>query len=352
MVYVAVRRAYLRDRVAAVSNRTAEVVNGEPLTVLDHGRRFLQVRTAKNETGWIEDHLVIDEKTYDAFKRLAADNTKDPITATAVLNDELYMHVAPGRDTDHFYLLPANTKVTLLIRAAVPKSGLPPASLAKLAQPAQDANKPASAHSPASPQSAPPPPMEDWWLVRDAKGDTGWMLASRLYVDVPDAIAEYGEGQNFVGAWQIATVNDPQSNAPNHEVPEYLTVMAPPQSGLPYDFNQVRIFTWSRNHHRYETGFRLHPIEGYLPVKIFTAAGPKGFGQVPAFSFLLGSNGNVKVDPETGITRPVNPRTIEYELVDTQAKRIGPDMAPIETRHGEAKTDAKKPRHTASRKHR
>ncbi len=348
-VYVCVRRTYLRDRVAAVSNRTAEVLNGQTLTVLEHGRRFLRVRTPDGKTGWIEDHLVIDQKTYDAFQKLATDNRNDPVTATAVLDDQLYMHVSPGRDTDHFYLLPANSKVTLLIRASVPKSGQAPASLARLAEAAPQG---ASAKGQASgPQQPPPPPMEDWWLARDAKGNTGWMLASRLYIDVPDAIAEYGEGQDFVGAWKIATINDPQSDAPNHEVPEYLTVMAPPQSGLPFDFNQVRIFTWSRNHHRYETGFRLHPIQGFLPVKIFTAPGPKG-SEVPAFSFLLGYNDNVKVDPETGVARPVNPRTIEYELIDTQVKRIGPDMAPIEIRHEGEKRAAKKLHHPARHKRR
>lgn len=353
MVYVCVRRTSLRDRVAPVSNRTAEVVNGEALTVLEHGRRFLRVRTATNQTGWIEEHMVIDEETYDAFQKLAADNQDDPITATAILNDELYMHVAPGRDADHFYLLPANTKLKLLIRAAVPKSGQPPASLARLAEPSRPADKkaPSTKDSESARPEAPPPPMEDWWLARDAKGDTGWMLGSRLYIDVPDAIAEYGEGQRFVGAWQIATVNDPKSDAPNHEVPEYLTVMAPPQSGLPFDFDQVRIFTWSRLHHRYETGFRLHPIDGFLPVKVFTAPGPKG-GEVPAFSFLLGSNGNVKVDPESGVTRPINPRTIEYELIDTQTRRIGPDLAPLEIRHERAKPAGKKSRRTTRNKRR
>lgn len=349
MVYVCVRRTYLRDRVAPVSNRTAEVVNGEALTVLEHGRRFLHVRTAKNQTGWIEEHMVIDEQTYDAFRKLAIDHRDDPITATAIVDDELYMHDAPGRDADHFYLLPANTKVELLIRASVPKSGSPPASLARLAQPAANGAAPNGKAS--EPNQPPPTPMEDWWLARDAKGNTGWMLASRLYIDVPDAIAEYGEGQDFVGAWKIATVNDPQSDAPNHEVPEYLTVMAPPQSGLPFDFNQVRIFTWSRNHHRYETGFRLHPIQGFLPVRIFTAPGPKGT-PVPAFSFLLGSTEDVKFNPNTGITRPVNPRTIEYELIDTQVRRIGPDLAPINTRLGETRRVERKPRHPARHKRR
>jgi hypothetical protein len=163
------------------------------------------------------------------------------------------------------------------------------------------------------------------------------LLASRVDIDVPDAIAEYGEGQRFIGTWQIATVNDPESSAPNHQVPMYLALMAPAKSGLPFDFDQVRVFTWSKGHHRYETGFRLHPINGFLPVKIYTAQTPQG--TVPAFSFQIATTDDVTTDPDTGIVRPAAPRTIEYEMIDTMVKRIGADTAPISTKHepGQAK---------------
>lgn len=346
MVYVSARKAYLRDRVAAVSNRTGAVTNGEALEVLEHGRRFLRVKTPGNQTGWIEQHMVIDQATYDAFSQLAGQHKNDAPAAIATLRDDLYMHITPGRTTDRFYLLPGEAKVKLLERASVPKAGpggAAPVPLAKLAEPAQAAGKgkspQASAAKPEAVPALPPPPMEDWWLARDASGHTGWLLANRVDVDVPDAIAQYGEGQRFVGAWQIATINDPESSAPNHQVPEYLTVLAPPGSGLPFDFDQVRLFTWSRNHHRYETGFRLHPIRGFLPVQITTAQTPSG--SVPAFSFLLASGDDITTDPETGVNRPVSSRTIQYELIDTTVKRIGADTAPISTRREEQKKTVK-----------
>jgi hypothetical protein len=354
MVYVSIRQTFLHDRVAPVSNRVAEVTNGQALEVVEHGRRFLRVKTEKNEVGWIEEHAVIDQKTYDGFAQLASQHKNDAVAATATLRDDLAMHLLPGRDTERFYLLAGNTKVQLLARASAPKKSaeitgpLPAPDDAnageekKNAQPAPGAKTGAARKAmPAEPEAAlEAPVMEDWWLARNGEGHTGWLLASRLDVDVPDDVAQYAEGQRIVGAWILTKVNDPDSDFPDHKAPEYLTVMTP-GSGLPFDFDQVRVFTWSLKHHRYETGFRLHPIQGFLPVRISTADTPKG--KVPAFSFLLGSNNAIATDPSTGITRPVAPRTINYEMIDTQVKRIGPDMAPIPVGHepGEKKAAGK-----------
>jgi SH3-like domain-containing protein len=346
-VYVSARQMYLHDRVAAVSNRVAEVVNGQPLEILEHGRRFLKVKTQKNEIGWIEEHAVIDGKTYAAFDQLATQHKQDPVVATATLRDDLYLHVLPGRETEHFYLLAGNAKVQLLARASVPKTGQPTfGPVAKPAVPKPGPNPPLAVKSPtqapvhpprnASPLVTPPvmaPPivMEDWWLVRDASGHAGWMLASRLDVDVPDAVGVYAEGQRMVGAYVLTKVKDSEATTADGEMPEYVTVLSPPGAGESFDFDQVRVFTWSLKRHRYETAFRLHPIQGFLPVQTGFQPGPGG--SVPVFSFQIASSPNLNVDPATGIAHPASMRTIHYAMNDTLVKRIGPDMGPIPVGH-------------------
>ncbi len=66
-VYVTAKQTFLRDRVAAVSNRTATVENGDKLQVLERGRRFVRVQTAKGETGWIDEKAVATQEIFDQF---------------------------------------------------------------------------------------------------------------------------------------------------------------------------------------------------------------------------------------------------------------------------------------------
>ena len=53
----------------------------------------------------------------------------------------------------------------------------------------------------------------------------------------------------------------------------------------------------------------------------------------PVFSFAIANGPDVSVDPETGITRPVSPRTLSFRLEGNMVKRTGSDQAPIILTH-------------------
>ena len=294
-VYVWARGTYLRDRVAAVSNRVAEVSNGQRLQVVEHGRRFLKVRTDKGETGWIEDHGVIDQQTYDKFTQLATDNASTPVVATAVLRDDYWLRDAPGRTSDRFYLLPENDKLQLLKRASVPRPVPPQALPVPLEKPVSRTN--------ADPAPTPPPPaLEDYWLIRDGGGRVGWVRARTLDEDVPDAIAGLAEGQKIVGAYVLRKVNDPDANVPGNQVAEYVAFLSQWKDGLPYDFDQVRVFTWNTKKHRYETAYRERNLVGYLPVTVKEASSENQ--EPPTFSFRVAASDQVALDSQTGMVNP------------------------------------------------
>jgi SH3-like domain-containing protein len=359
-VYVMAKQTYLRDRVAAVSNRTATVENGDRLKVLEHGRRFVRVQTEKGEQGWIDEKVVATQDIFDQFDALKKQHETAPAVASAVVRDDVYLHASPGRDTARFYRLPEGEKLKLLVRATLPKplppgmrAAAPPVAAAKdLA--AKDAKVPPEPEVPADPV------MEDWWLVRDSRGDTGWLYSRMMDVDAPDAITRYSEGQRIVGAYVLTTVNDPEAPQDEKNIPEYVTVLSPYKAGLTYDFDQVRVFTWNVKKHRYETGYRDRNIEGYLPVEIKTATDPYGKSPTsatpaPTFSYrvLADDSGPVIPDPVTGAIVPGKTVLKTYRLESNLVRRVlqpgtpAPGEAhpqPIAEKKKALKTKAKKKR--------
>lgn len=319
-VYVTAKKTYLRDRVAAVSNRTATVENGEKLKVLEHGRRFLRVQTDKGEQGWIDEKIVASQQVYDQFQALAAEHKDDPTVSTAVVSDDVYLHIAPGRESERFYRLEEGDKLQLLKRASLPRpipSWVQPVAKAKDAGPVK-------------------PAMEDWWLVRDQRGETGWMVSRIMNVNVPDTLVRYSEGQRVVGAYVLTTVNDPDAPGDNKNIPEYVTVTSPYEAGLPYDFNQARVFIWNVKKHRYETSYRDKNIEGYLPVTVKMAADPYGktpdtSAPAPTFSYrvLSADAPPVVPDPTTGYIVPGQTIVKTFRLEGNLVRRVLPPGAPV-----------------------
>jgi hypothetical protein len=349
-VYVTARQVFLRDRVAAVSNRTGTATNGEKLVVLDRTRRAIKVRTPRGEVGWVEEKLTADQKTADQFVALADTHQKDPVIAVATARDEVYLHAAPGRETPRFYRLAEGDTLRLLERATVPKVAPAPAPVAKPAAkgaaPAAEADKDTTEKLPEEGSAsntpvasgpvvaAAPPVMEDWWLTRNGKGQTGWILGRMIDVTVPDTLARYAEGQRIVGAYVLHTVDDPDSGMLDNgktveEIPEYVTFLSPYKSGLPYDFDQVRVFIWNLKKHRYETAFREHNMLGYLPATMGTMKDPYSTGalaqmSLPSFSYrVLAASAPIPApDPVTGLVQPAELITKTYRLEGNICRRI------------------------------
>jgi hypothetical protein len=164
------------------------------------------------------------------------------------------VHVLPGRKTASLFPLEEKQKVALLKRQTVNRNAVS-------APPKDPDAEPESSEEEST--SGQPVVWEDWWLVRDAQQRVGWVLGHSLYVDVPDEIATYAEGQRMIAAFALDEMDDE-----GKKVSDYLVAYSEPKDGLPYDFDQVRVFTWNKRKHRYEGAYRERRLTGSLPISI------------------------------------------------------------------------------------
>ena len=283
--YVSAAQAGLRDQVSTMYNRVGTVKNGERVEVLEREKRFSRVRTASGIEGWIEQRYLVDQQTYDGLQKLTQENLSDPVQAPAVLRNDSNLHLTPGRETEHLYQLSAGAKVSILKRSTAEKQPGVAAGPAKSAR--------ASGGKSSTGKSSASPALEDWWLVRDAENRVGWVLARMVDLDVPLDIAQYAEGQRFIAFFALNQVEDPAKEGSDKKVSQYLCAITEPHDGLPYDYDQVRVFTWNVKKHRYETAYREHGLNGVLPVTVTSENFDKE-GTLPVFILhVKDDSGNV-----------------------------------------------------------
>ena len=249
IAYVSAPQAILRDRVSAVFSKTGTVKNGDRVQILEREHHFVRVRTASGVEGWIEQRSLVPQQVYDGFQKLSQQAQSEAVQATGTTRNDTNIHLDPGRETEHLYQLNQGSKVSILQRATAEKTV--PGGMAKPASSKNESAKPVT------------PLMEDWWLIRDPDGRVGWVLARFVDLDVPLEIAQYAEGQRIVAFFVLNQVADGDK-----KVPQYLVVLTEPKDGLPFDYNQVRVFTWNVRKHRYETAYREHNLDGFLPVTL------------------------------------------------------------------------------------
>lgn len=308
-MYVSVPETSLRDRIATMYNKVGTVHNGDRVEILEKQRRFYRVRSTTGQEGWVEMRSLVPQDVFDGFQKLVQENANAPVQAHGSTRAELNMHLTPSRDGERLYQLKDGEKVEVLKRATAEKNppqapkpvvakapaasnaASPPAKpkpTAKQANAAPDASVP-SPKAPAAPvpvkdkpaataEAAKPPVMEDWYLVRNSAGHVGWVLLRMVDLDIPLEVAQYAEGQRIMGYFVLNTVQDDDK-----QVPQYLVCLNEPKDGLPWDFNQIRVFTWNRARHRYETAYRERNLQGFLPATIGHRVFEKE-GDLPTFT--------------------------------------------------------------------
>jgi SH3 domain-containing protein len=287
--YVSAPQAILRDQVAAVYNKMGVVKNSERVEVLDRDRRYVKVRTAAGVEGWVEQRYLVTQQVYDGFQKLQQSVQNDPVQATGITRNDTNIHLTPDRNGDHLYQLTEGAHVSMLKRAATPKL------------------------LPGEQQKAKTDPgsklvdLEDWWLVRDAQGHTGWVLGRMLDVDAPLDVAQYAEGQRIVACFPLDEVTDGDK-----KVPEYLMLLTEPKDGMPYDFNQIRVFSWNVKRHRYETAYRERGLVGELPVTVSRENFGKE-GNLPTFTIHARDNDGTERQKTYKFDTPIVKRALSPE---------------------------------------
>ena len=303
VAYVTVPQLYLRDQVAATYHKVELVKNGDRLEVLERARRFVRVRTNGGKEGWVEQRYLTGQDTFDQLLKLAAEYKSASVQGSGTTRNDTNIHLLPARDADHIYQVKEGEQVQVLKRATSPKPQT--ALLIPVKQPTgrKLEEKPA---------------MEDWWLVRDTQGHTGWVLSRMIDLNIPIEISQYAEGQRIVGAFQLDEVNDGEK-----KVPQYVVALSEPKDGMPFDFNQVRVFTWNLKRHRYETAYRERKLSGFLPVNVARESFDKE-GNLPVFEIHLKDvDGNV-VQRKYKLNGPIVRRVLTPEEQQSTATQKRP----------------------------
>ncbi len=342
---------------------TATLKQGQRVEILETRRRFVRVRTEGGTQGWTEAEFLLNQAQVEAY-RASQESLEDlPSMGVATVSNALNTHIAPHRVAPSFTQIPESGRVEIIGHCVAPRGAyLPPprrawrggrggkedSGGAQWSVIANDPSpRPPPPKAPALPENwlrlsrprlsdvegittaeqreqeneAASVPSDDWYLVRTPEGRVGWALARRLVMAVPDEVAQYAEGQRITSYFAVGEVTD---GGKKHRDWLWTTLGA---YDVPYQFDSVRYFTWSRRRHRYETTYIERRLHGYYPVRLLkTKAGDiEGFSlieraadgelQKRAYRFL---GNRVRLTGREAYTKPVN----NYQ------RYLIPDVAP------------------------
>ncbi|MBZ5594471.1 MAG: hypothetical protein LAP39_19695 [Acidobacteriia bacterium] len=277
----------LRQDINPASAPSATVHHGDRLDIVQQRRRFVKVRTAKGQEGWIEDRLLLTPDEVARLKRFNQNALTMPSQGVATTYDALNIHTEPSRYSPSFIQVKEGEKFDLIAHEAAPRKAPPRKPLIVPAPKPVVEKKSKEPKVPPPPAPAPPKPpedwmalsktnlpeeaekqvkeaepMDDWSLIRTASGQSGWVLTRRVFMAIPDEVAQYAEGRRITSYFSLGETRD------GDQVKKIWLWTTIEQSLQPNDFDSYRVFVWSLRHHRYETAYIQRRVRGYFPVLI------------------------------------------------------------------------------------
>jgi Bacterial SH3 domain len=315
----------LRKDIPLQSPVVATAKHGERLEIVQHHRRFLKVRTTSGAEGWTEDYLLLTAAEMSGLKDVEKRARALPSQGVASTYDLLNVHTEPNRTSPSFLQIKAGEKFDVVAHIIAPrlpserkvlirpKPKTPPhkRSDSKYALPPPPPAPPLPANwlqlskTPAEvlqeiaeEKAEHPVPTEDWSLVRNSKGESGWVLSSRVYMAIPDEVAQYAEGHRITSYFPLGDAI-PDGDQVKHNW-LWTTIAG---GDRPYDFDSFRVFIWNLRRHRYETAYIQRNVRGYFPVRqqpveltsSVKARGAPTTATYPGFSVCVENQDGVRV---------------------------------------------------------
>lgn len=303
----------LRQDMSLRSPVAGTLKHGEKLEILDRRRRYLKVRNKNDVMGWVDIRLLISARQMEQLEELAQRYKDAPSMGRATVFDLLNVHTDPNRYSPTFLQLEENEKFDLLGHRVVvrkpyqgetieiedtrPKPAVrrkkpnkepaipPPPSPAAPEPPENWLDLSRSTVQSAEGKAVPTQPMDELSLIRNKDGRVGWVVANAVFLEVPDEVAQYAEGQRITSYFPMGEVMD---GGEKHQHWLWTTKSV---KFAPYEFDGFRVFTYNTRRHRYETAYRERNVRGFFPILVkapeFAVIVEDAGGQLAKKSYLF-----------------------------------------------------------------
>jgi hypothetical protein len=321
--YVAPATLPIRSDLSPRSPIVATLKHGDRVEVLQIRRRFVRLRAPQGAEGWTDNRQLMTSEQMDELLRMKEAARKLPSQGRGTVFESLNIHTEPNRGSPSFYQIPENGSVDVVSRRVVQRlpfksevvSAPPPPTAKKPKKKTEDSKQNPKAFAlPKPPAPKPPadwleisrrdsvvedpleksgkqaggkpepPPLkyDEWSLVRTKDGNAGWVLARMVNMAIPDAVAQYAEGNRITSYFPLGEVKDEDGKPQNHWLWTTLS-----KSLEAYDFDGFRVFIFNTRRNRFETAYVERGVKGYYPVEPLKVEVVEGRNRLSVQGFAL-----------------------------------------------------------------